>query len=213
MRVDRLTVARSSGEILKALYRDARVLILDEPTAVLTPQESEGFFKVLRRLAANGLAVIFISHKLGEVLAVSHRIMVLRTGRKAGELVTADADRRAIADLMVGAAVALPERTRASLGEPVLEFDRVSLRRGSIRQSLHEVSFTLRSGQITGLAGVSGNGQAAIAALISGLAVPDKGTIRLYGTPLGATSPRRMVAAGVARACPRTGSMTASSVR
>ncbi len=200
VRVQRLTVGEKQRvEILKALYRDARVLILDEPTAVLTPQEAEGLFAVLRRLAANGLAVIFISHKLGEVLAVSHRIVVLRGGRVEGELVTAAADRRAIADLMVGRTVKTPERTRASPGPPVLEFDRVSLRRGSLRQSLRAVSFFLRAGEITGLAGVSGNGQAAIAALISGLALPDSGTVRLHGEPLTVTSPGRMVAAGVAR--------------
>jgi general nucleoside transport system ATP-binding protein len=133
------------------------------------------------------------------VLAVSHRIIVLRGGRKAGELITAEADRRAIANLMVGRAVKMPERTRATPGAPVLEFERVSIRRGSLRQSLHEVSFSLRAGEITGLAGVSGNGQAAIAALISGLALPDSGAICLYGQPLDVTSPGRMVAAGVAR--------------
>jgi general nucleoside transport system ATP-binding protein len=114
VRVERLTVGEKQRvEILKALYRDARVLILDEPTAVLTPQEAEGLFAVLRRLAATGLAVIFISHKLGEVLSVSHRIIVLRGGRKAGELITAEADRRAIADLMVGRAGAKRARTPA----------------------------------------------------------------------------------------------------
>jgi ABC-type uncharacterized transport system ATPase subunit len=200
VRVERLTVGEKQRiEILKALYRDARVLILDEPTAVLTPQEAEGLFVVLRRLAATGLAVIFISHKLGEVLAVSHRILVLRGGRKAGELVTAAADRRAIADLMVGRAVKMPERSRANPAQPVLAFERVSLRRGSLRQSLHEVSFALRAGEIVGLAGVSGNGQAAIAAIICGLALPDAGVVRLQGEPLTATSPGRMVAAGVAR--------------
>ncbi len=200
VRVERLTVGEKQRiEILKALYRDARVLILDEPTAVLTPQEADGLFAVLRRLSASGLAVIFISHKLGEVLAVSHRIVVLRGGKKAGELVTASADRRAIADLMVGRAVAQPERTRAAPGAPVLVFERVSLRRGTLRQSLHEVSFTLNAGEIVGMAGVSGNGQAAIAAIISGLDMPDGGAIRLDGKALGATSPSAMVAAGVAR--------------
>jgi simple sugar transport system ATP-binding protein len=200
VRVERLTVGEKQRvEILKALYREARVLILDEPTAVLTPQEAEGLFVVLRRLAGAGLSVIFISHKLGEVLAVSSRIVVLRAGRKAGELVTAKADRRAIADLMVGRAIALPERVSATPGAPVLEFERVSLSRGALRQSLRDVSFALRAGEITGLAGVSGNGQAAIAALICGLALPDAGTIRLDGKPLGVTSPGRMIAAGVAR--------------
>lgn len=199
-RVASLTVGEKQRvEILKALYRDVRVLILDEPTAVLTPQESEGLFTVLRRLAANGLGVIFISHKLGEVLAVSHRILVLRGGKKAGELVTASSDRRAIADMMVGKAVAEVKRTAASPAEPLLEFDRVSLRQGSTRQSLREVSFALRAGEIVGLAGVSGNGQSAIAALISGLAVPDSGSLRLYGAPVTTADPRALVAAGVAR--------------
>ncbi len=202
--LDRRVASLSVGEkqrveILKALYRDVRVLILDEPTAVLTPQEAEGLFSVLRRLAANGLGVIFISHKLGEVLAVSHRILVLRGGKKAGELVTASSDRRAIADMMVGKAVAEVRRTAANPAEPLLEFDRVTLRQGSTRQSLRDVSFALRAGEIVGLAGVSGNGQAGIAALISGLAVPDSGSVRLYGAAVTTADPRALVAAGVAR--------------
>ena len=199
-RVGALTVGEKQRvEILKALYRDVRVLILDEPTAVLTPQESEGLFAVLRRLAANGLGVIFISHKLGEVLSVSHRILVLRGGRKAGELVTADADRRAIADLMVGKAVAEVTRTASHPGETLLEFDGVHLRQGATRQSLRNVSFALRAGEIVGLAGVSGNGQGAIAALMSGLALADRGLVRLYGSAITAADPRALVAAGVAR--------------
>jgi ABC-type uncharacterized transport system ATPase subunit len=186
-------------EILKALYRNVRVLILDEPTAVLTPQESEGLFAILRRLAENGLGVIFISHKLGEVLAVSHRILVLRGGRKAGELLTANADRRAIADLMVGKAVAAVQRVPALPGEILLEFDDVHLRQASTRQSLRNISFALRAGEIVGLAGVSGNGQGAVAALVSGLAVPDSGTLRLHGKPVTQADPRALVMAGVAR--------------
>jgi len=199
-RVAGLTVGEKQRvEILKALYRNALVLILDEPTAVLTPQEAEGLFVVLRRLAANGLGVIFISHKLGEVLAVSHRILVLRGGRKAGELETASADRRAIADLMVGKAVAEVKRVAAQPGEKLLEFHQVDLRQPANRQSLHRVDFALHAGEIVGLAGVSGNGQAGIAALISGLAVPDGGAVRLYGEPITRADPRALVAAGVAR--------------
>ncbi|SEQ41210.1 nucleoside ABC transporter ATP-binding protein [Devosia sp. YR412] len=199
-KVASLTVGEKQRvEILKALYRNVRVLILDEPTAVLTPQEAEGLFTVLRRLAANGLGVIFISHKLGEVLSVSTRILVLRGGRKAGELVTADADRRAIADLMVGKAVAEVKRTAATPAETLLEFSDVHLRRGSTRESLRNVGFALRAGEIVGLAGVSGNGQGGIAALISGLAVPDQGAVLLYGEPITRADPRALVAAGVAR--------------
>lgn len=199
-RVADLTVGEKQRvEILKALYRDAKVLILDEPTAVLTPQEADGLFVVLRRLAANGLGVIFISHKLGEVLAISNRILVLRAGRKAGELVSATADRRAIADLMVGKAVAEVTRAPAKPGAALMAFDKVSLRQGASRQSLRKVSFELRAGEIVGLAGVSGNGQAGIAALISGLAVPSEGELLLYGKPIHRADPRALVAAGVAR--------------
>jgi ABC-type uncharacterized transport system ATPase subunit len=199
-RVADLTVGEKQRiEILKALYRDAKVLILDEPTAVLTPQESEGLFVVLRRLAANGLGVIFISHKLGEVLAVSHRIMVLRGGKKAGELVTAEADRRAIADLMVGKAVAEVVRVPATPGEVLLELDNVSLQMGPGRQVLSGASLSLRAGEVVGLAGVSGNGQSGIAALISGLVTPTSGAMRLYGEPVAKANPRDFVAAGVAR--------------
>lgn len=198
-RVADLTVGEKQRiEILKALYRDAKVLILDEPTAVLTPQEAEGLFVVLRRLASNGLGVIFISHKLGEVLAVSHRILVLRAGTKAGELVTARADRRAIADLMVGKAVAEVVRIPALPGETLLEFDDVSLHAAG-HQALSGVNLKLRSGEIVGLAGVSGNGQSGIAALISGLAVPSSGTLKLYGEAITKVSPRDLVEAGVAR--------------
>lgn len=199
-RVADLTVGEKQRvEILKALYRDARVLILDEPTAVLTPQEALGLFTVLRRLAANGLGVIFISHKLGEVLAVSHRIMVLRGGKVAGTLVTEKADRHAIADLMVGKAVAELQRLPGSRGKTLLEFDNVSFGKPGSRTALNAVSLALRAGEIVGLAGVSGNGQTSIAALISGLAVPDRGTMRLYGNPVTRADPRRLVAAGVAR--------------
>ena len=199
-RVDSLTVGEKQRvEILKALYRDARVLILDEPTAVLTPQEAEGLFTVLRRLAGNGLGVIFISHKLGEVLSVSNRIVVLRGGRKAGELTTADADRRAIADLMVGKAVAEIARSKGVPGQVALTLDRVSLGKPGQRQSLRNVSLSLRSGEVVALAGVSGNGQSGIAALLSGLAVPDAGTMSVFDAAVNRASPRDLVQRGVAR--------------
>lgn len=198
-RVADLTVGEKQRiEILKALYRDAKVLILDEPTAVLTPQEAEGLFVVLRRLAANGLGVIFISHKLGEVLAVSHRILVLRGGKKADELTTANADRRAIADLMVGKAVAAVVRTPANPGDVLFALENVSLHGGSGR-ALSAVNLQLRAGEVVGLAGVSGNGQSGIAALISGLAVPTSGTMQLYGETIMRADPRALVAKGVAR--------------
>src|SRR4051794_28030657 len=135
-------------EILKTLYRDARILILDEPTSVLTPQEAEALFAVLRRLAAQGLAILFISHKLGEVLALSERVAVLRGGRKVAETATREADRASLAELMVGRAV--PERRREPLppAAPVLELRSVSA------QGLHEVGLAVHGCEIVGIAGV-----------------------------------------------------------
>ncbi len=181
VQVSRLAVGeRQRVEILKALYRDARILVLDEPTAVLTPTEADGLFATIRSLAARGLAVIFISHKLGEVLAVSHRIAVLRAGRKVGEMATADADRRKIAELMVGRDVPVSRRTPRAPGAALLELDRVSVR-GDHRRSLQEATLAVAEGEIVGIAGVSGNGQAAVAALVAGLDRPSGGTMRLFG--------------------------------
>jgi simple sugar transport system ATP-binding protein len=199
VQVSRLTVGeRQRVEILKALYRDARILVLDEPTAVLTPTEADGLFATVRSLAGNGLAVIFISHKLGEVLAVSNRIAVLRGGRKAGEMATAEADRRSIAEMMVGRAVPTSRRTPRPRGPDLLVLDGVSLR-GDHRQTLDEASLAVGEGEIVGIAGVSGNGQAALAALVAGLARPSAGTMRLYGEAVVRPDPRRFARAGVAR--------------
>jgi simple sugar transport system ATP-binding protein len=184
-------------EILKALYRDARVLVLDEPTAVLTPQEADRLFVTLRRLAQNGLAIVFISHKLGEVMALSRRVAVLRSGRKVAEVATNEASRAQLAELMVGRTI--PERRREPLppGEPGLELRSVSVRHGGT--PLDRVDLVVRAREIVGIAGVSGNGQAALAALLSGLAVPDAGEVRLFGGPWPTGGPAALVEAGVGR--------------
>jgi len=200
IQVSRLSVGEKQRvEILKALYRDVRILVLDEPTAVLTPQESEGLFQTLRALAARGLAVIFISHKLGEVLAVSDRIAVLRSGRKVGEIATRDADRRQIAEMMVGREIPASRRTPRDPGAVILELDGVVVSGDGSRNSLAATTLPIREGEIIGIAGVSGNGQAALAALIAGLATPVAGTMRLFGEVVRHHDPSRFALAGIAR--------------
>ncbi|MEO1093143.1 MAG: ATP-binding cassette domain-containing protein, partial [Pseudomonadota bacterium] len=168
---------RQRVEILKALYRDVRILILDEPTAVLTPQEADGLFLTLRRLAGAGLGVIFISHKLREVLAFSDRITVLRGGRNVAELATADADGRGLAEIMVGHATDAVARPPATPGDAVLSLRDVSVHGQAGGPGLRGCDLDVRSGEIVGLAGVSGNGQAALAALLSGLRRPTSGVV------------------------------------
>ncbi|MFN3548193.1 MAG: ABC transporter ATP-binding protein [Mesorhizobium sp.] len=195
-----LTVGeRQRVEILKALYRDARILILDEPTAVLTPIESEALFATLRKLVAKGLSIIFISHKLNEVLAISDRVLVLRSGKLSGERRTAGATRQELAALMVGQEVPPPAVPEVARGPVLLRLSGVSTGRRGTRQQLDDVSLELRGGEITGLAGVSGNGQAALADLIAGLEKPASGSLAISDKPVGDWSPRAALGAGVAR--------------
>jgi simple sugar transport system ATP-binding protein len=195
---------RQRVEILKALYRGARILILDEPTAVLTPQESEALFATLAQMVAQGLSVIFISHKLGEVLRVSHRVAVLRGGKLVAEARTADTTQAQLALWMVGHAVEAPQRRPArSVGDAVCVLDHVSTvsdKDGGQDHSagLREVSLTLRAGEITAIAGVSGNGQVALAELLSGTRRAISGTAQFMGRAL-PPSPARLVQRGVAR--------------
>ena len=188
---------RQRVEILKALYRNARILILDEPTAVLTPQESAALFGSLRRFSEKGLSVIFISHKLGEILAACSRVAVLRAGRLAADRSVEGATRGELAELMVGRKVALAKALTREAGPALFSFANVSARRGN--HALADVSLELRSGRILGIAGVSGNGQSLIADMISGLLPPQKGLLTLNGTALGKISPAAMTASGVAR--------------
>ena len=190
---------RQRVEILKALYRDARVLILDEPTAVLTPAETDALFRTLKLLVAQGLSIIFISHKLHEVMAVSDRVLVLRAGRLAGEQVTAATSRSELASLMVGQEVASPKVAAANPGAVVLEMNNVSTAGQGASARLDGLSLELRGGEITGLAGVSGNGQATLAALIAGTLKPALGEMSLQGTRVGEWSPRAALEGGVAR--------------
>ncbi len=198
-RVADLTVGeRQRVEILKALYRDVRILILDEPTAVLTPQEAESLFATLARLTARGLAIIFISHKLGEVLAVSRRILVLRQGELVAERDSRATDRHELAELMVGRDIPEPEIAPQTPGAPAIELAGIAAA-AATGDPLRGIDLTLRGGEILGIAGVSGNGQSALADLLCGLQRPQAGSLRLHGEAVNDFSPARMMAAGIAR--------------
>ena len=199
-KVGGLTVGeRQRVEILKALYRDARILILDEPTAVLTPQEAEALFATLRKATAMGLSVIFISHKLHEVMAIADRCLVLRHGRVVGEVDTHNTDKAQLAALMVGGELTLPRAEARPAGPVLMRLENVTTPDRGAAPGLKRVTLALHAGQITGLAGVSGNGQAALADLLSGLAMPSAGAISLRGKPITRWSPRDAVAEGVGR--------------
>jgi general nucleoside transport system ATP-binding protein len=188
-------------EILKALYREARILILDEPTAVLTPQEAESLFVTLRRMAAEGRTVIFISHKLHEVKAVADRVTVLRGGRSVATLVTSDATPRELAALMVGREVELARRVERS-GSPgtdaVLEVEGLSVRGDRGEEALRDVTLTVHGGEILGVAGVAGNGQRELAEAITGIRAAVTGEVRVFGRRLRRGDPRSAIGAGIA---------------
>ena len=200
MRISRLSVGeRQRVEILKALYRDVRILVLDEPTAVLTPQEADTLFENVAAMTRNGLSVIFISHKLREVLAFSQRIAVLRHGVKVGEIATVDADERVIARMMVGEDTAETLRQPLEPGKPVLRLSNVSVQGQSGRDTITGVDLEVRAHEIVGIAGVSGNGQSVLAGVISGLVAPGQGEVIVNGTPIARPDPLTMIRAGVGR--------------
>lgn len=157
-------------EIIKALYRNASLLILDEPTAVLTPQEVDELFITLKQMANDGHALIFISHKLREVMAFTDRVTVLRDGRNVGSVATADTNRRQLAEMMVGRELNLnPERPDVEIGEPRLRLEHVCALGSHGRSALRDVTLSVHAGEIVGIAGVSGNGQLEIAEIAVGL--------------------------------------------
>jgi simple sugar transport system ATP-binding protein len=198
-RVGTLSVGeRQRVEILKALYRGARILILDEPTAVLTPQESEALFATLGQMVAQGLSIIFISHKLGEVLRVAHRVAVLRAGRLVAQAPAQGTTQAQLAQWMVGRAVSAAQRhPGAGAGEDVCVLEGVGTA-PSGRDRLRDVSLALKAREIVAIAGVSGNGQVALAELLCGVRPAVSGTVRLLGEPLPA-NPALLVRSGVAR--------------
>jgi general nucleoside transport system ATP-binding protein len=183
-------------ELLKALYRQARILILDEPTAVLTPQEVDEFFQILRRMRAQGKTVIIITHKLEEVLAISDDVTVMRDGRVVGHRKTAETNAAELARLMVGRDVLLRvEKKAANPGQPILR-----VRRLSMKTRLREVSFEVRSGEILGIAGVEGNGQTELIEALAGLVDSNQlsGQVEFDGKDVSSLSARERKELGIA---------------
>ena len=186
-------------EILKALYRGADVLILDEPTAVLTPQESFALFDTLRALAAQGKTIVFISHKLKEVLAVSQRVTVMRAGKVTGELETADTDQRELARLMVGREVILRiDKEPPQPRDVVLELQGVDAIDDRRLPALRDITLQVRGGTVLGIAGVEGNGQTELVEVVTGLRPPTGGRITLNGRDITGRFPRELREAGLA---------------
>lgn len=186
-------------EILKALYRDAQILILDEPTAVLTPQEVTELFTAVRSLVAQGRTVIFIAHKLPEVLAISTAITVLRGGRVVGNLRTVEATAEELTRLMVGRDVSLQlPRTPHPVGEVVCAVENVSAENFAQLPAVNDVSFTIRAGEILGIAAVEGNGQSELLDVLAGLRQPTAGRIKLGDQDVTGWSVRHLREAGVA---------------
>jgi len=187
-------------EIIKALARDCRVLILDEPTAVLVPHEAEALFETLRRLVADGLAVAFISHKLGEVRAISDRVSVMRHGRMVGT-VPGDTAERELARMMVGRPTFGVDRQEAIRddGEALLQVHGVSAHGAHGLRSLDDVSLDVHAGEILGVAGVSGNGQTELAEVLSGMRPVTAGSVLVDGRELADAGPEEVMVAGVGR--------------
>jgi general nucleoside transport system ATP-binding protein len=202
-RVDDIPVGmKQRVEILKALYRGAQVFILDEPTAVLTPSETDDLFVALRRLAKAGKTIIFISHKLREVLALADQITVLRDGQVVGAVAANQTSEAALAQMMVGRALGeAPASTPQAPGPVVLRVRNLTCLAASGKRALDNVSFDLHSGEILGVAGVEGNGQTELAELLAGLRAPSAGSIEIDGGAVGqsqASTPRQMRTLGIA---------------
>ncbi len=198
-KVENLSVGEEQRvEILKALYHGAKILILDEPTAVLTPQETEDLFRVLRALKAQGTTVILITHKLREVLDVTDHVTVMRGGKTVGERATASTSIPELAELMVGRPVLLevPKRP-ATPGAPVLEIDQLVVRDERGLPAVRGLSLTVRAGEIVGIAGVEGNGQGELVEALTGLRRWASGDVRLHGVSLEGMTPRAIAGKGV----------------
>jgi simple sugar transport system ATP-binding protein len=185
-------------EIMKALYRNADVLILDEPTAVLTPQEASDLFEILRTLRREGISIIFISHKLNEVLEIADRITVLRRGRVIETVPAAGATHEGLARAMVGRDVLLRvEKDAADPGEAILTVENLHVLDDRELETVHGLSLEVRAGEIVGIAGIDGNGQSELVEAIVGLRRPTEGRILVRGQEITRDDPKHLIDAGV----------------
>src|SRR5213592_4955232 len=182
-RIEDITVGQQQRvEIMKALYRNADIVILDEPTAVLTPQEARELFQIIRTLTQEGISIIFISHKLNEVLEIADRITVLRRGKVIETIPREGATEKGLARSMVGREVLLRvEKSRPTTGETLLEVDDLSVTDDRALEAVRNVSFDVRAGEIVGIAGVDGNGQTELIDALTGLRKPAAGRIEIEG--------------------------------
>ena len=186
-------------EIIKTLYREAEILILDEPTAVLTPQETEELFEIMRGLVAQGKSIIFITHKLKEVLTIADRVIVLRNGRVTGETTPAETSEEELAEMMVGREVALVvDRGPASPAGVVLEVTGLTAEDQRHQPALRGVDLFVRAGEVLGVAGVQGNGQTELVEVLTGLRAATGGAVRILGQDMTNAKPREVTELGVA---------------
>lgn len=186
-------------EILKALYRQAKILVLDEPTAVLTPQEAEELFRIMRQLTVQGVSIIFITHKLKEVLAIADEITVMRRGQVVGATTPAEVDEQQLAAMMVGRDVLLRvDKGPAQPAEVVLDVQQLTVLDGRGVPVVRDLSFQVRRGEILGIAGVQGNGQTELAEVLTGLRPADMGVMLLNSAPVLMANPRYLFEHGLA---------------
>jgi simple sugar transport system ATP-binding protein len=185
-------------EIIKALYRGAALLILDEPTAVLTPQEVDDFFVILKQMASEGHALIFISHKLDEVMAFTNRVTVLRDGRNVGTVQTSQTSKRELAEMMVGRQLNFnPDRPQVEIGKPRLQLKNLQAVSEWGTPALRGIDLEVMSGEVVGLAGVSGNGQPELAQIVAGLRQASGGQVLLDGEDITGLSPKELIDKGL----------------
>jgi len=186
-------------EIIKLLFREAEILIFDEPTAVLTPQEADELFTIMRELTRQGKSIIFITHKLREVLEISDRIMVIRRGKMVGSTTPAEANKASLATMMVGHAVDLEvDKIAPKMGDVVLKVENLVVTDSQRQVTVDEVSFEIHSGEIVGVAGVQGNGQTELVDAITGMTNSMSGSITLLGSDITKATPREITELGSA---------------